>query len=875
MSDPSDIYLPPHLPYPIKITALAAPEAAEVQRGTRLLSYSFTHVNADKPELRFGTWDASVEGSVAKWYLHVGDTISQRKARDSPALAVTEPCKHGIQLGGLCCICGKDMTDFDYTGFSDASRASIQMTHSASGPTVSFEEAQRIERETAEHLLKSRKLSLIVDLDQTIVHATVDPTVGEWIAEGEAWEARHANQNGSTSNGTTTPPDGSDEVNPNWDALKDVKKFKLGPEALGQTGKTGKNHSVESEGCMYYIKPRPGWQHFLSHTASKYEMHVYTMGTRAYAEEVCAAIDPDGKLFGGRILSRDESGSLTQKSLQRLFPCDQSMVVIIDDRADVWEWSPNLVKVIPYDFFVGIGDINSAFLPKLEPMTPALPQEAPQVLKPTSEADEFSEGADISSQLTEVTEESPSPPASSLTVDGSPTFEEVEQSEIVKNEILTRNHMALDQQVEERPLAKKQEELQTEAGTSTGSSNGTTPAAKGDASTSTAPKPAARKALLKNDDIELTRVQNLLDEVHRRYFVAHDAKGSNATPKRKPGRRLSKSQVDYDVRIIIPQLRQLTLDGVHILFSSVIPLDTRPESTEIWRTALAFGAQCYTELSAKITHVVAAKRGTVKVDSARRQGGIKIVWLSWFTDSVAFWHRQDESPYLMDPEPAHPSGGGPASPPSDPHQISSDPEPDADDWDEDARRPSGSRTGEGEGGGGEGLELDEVDWSAVNDEVEAAMNESDDEDERSERSVKFGNGSEDEGSWSDETNSMISSVHSTPRGKRKRLRSITPSDGGRSVEGERDALRSPLAKRKKIVADRSGQSKLKEAFSAADFKSGDDSSEDAKTSKASTPTGLDKMDEAMDEDEEDDEDDEEDGDDDDDFLARELGEDWG
>lgn len=23
------------------------------------------------------------------------------------------------------------------------------------------------------------------------------------------------------------------------------------------------------------------------------------------------------------------------------------MVVIIDDRADVWEWSPNLVKVIP------------------------------------------------------------------------------------------------------------------------------------------------------------------------------------------------------------------------------------------------------------------------------------------------------------------------------------------------------------------------------------------------------------------------------------------------------------------------------------------------------------------------------------------------
>jgi TFIIF-interacting CTD phosphatase-like protein len=57
------------------------------------------------------------------------------------------------------------------------------------------------------------------------------------------------------------------------------------------------------------VQSSPGWEHFLKVTATKYQMHIYTMGTRAYAEEVCAAIDPDGKLFGGRILSRDESGS--------------------------------------------------------------------------------------------------------------------------------------------------------------------------------------------------------------------------------------------------------------------------------------------------------------------------------------------------------------------------------------------------------------------------------------------------------------------------------------------------------------------------------------------------------------------------------------
>lgn len=206
------------------------------------------------------------------------------------------------------------------------------MTHDASGPTVSLEEAQRIERETADHLRKVRKLSLIVDLDQTIVHATVDPTVGEWIAEGEAWEARRSKRE---AEGASSESASDDEVNPNWEALKDVKKFRLGPEALGQAfwpprGRRAeaKSKSVEFEGCDYYIKARwahppslychllmsanrkrPGTPEFLEAVSNLYEMHVYTMGTRAYAEEVCAAIDPEGKFFGGRVLSRDESGS--------------------------------------------------------------------------------------------------------------------------------------------------------------------------------------------------------------------------------------------------------------------------------------------------------------------------------------------------------------------------------------------------------------------------------------------------------------------------------------------------------------------------------------------------------------------------------------
>ncbi|EGO02585.1 hypothetical protein SERLA73DRAFT_102556 [Serpula lacrymans var. lacrymans S7.3] len=811
MSSATELFLPSNLPYPIKLVSLDARPLVSVQRGTRLLSYSFVYpstVANSKPETGFGTWDCSVEGTVDAWKVRAGDIISEQRAKDRPVILVSEPCKHGVQVGGLCCLCGKDMTGYDYTGFSDASRASIQMTHSAFGPTVSLEEAQKIEKETADHLLNSRKLSLIVDLDQTIVHATVDPTVA-------------------------TDSESDDECNPNWEALKDVRKFQL---------VKGKQKFIENEGCMYYIKPRPGWQHFLHSIANKYEMHVYTMGTRAYAEEVCAAIDPDGTIFGGRILSRDESGSLTQKSLQRLFPCDTSMVVIIDDRADVWEWSPNLVKVIPYDFFVGIGDINSTFLPKVQPLTTAIPPVPGNTASPAIL----------------------SPPVL--------TTEALERNELASKTLLTQNSLALEAQVEERPLAKKQEELRfasddgkvTEVAQETPAGRSATGCQEKQCA-STKPDKGVRQALLNNDDVELQRVKNLLEDIHRRFFGAYDSRSPEGRGKKRKTSLLGRYRPDkpYDVTKIIPSMRKETLDGIHILFSSVIPLDTKPETTEIWKVAEMFGAQCCTELSSRITHVVAAKHGTVKVDAARKRGGIKIVWLSWFTDSIALWSHQDETPYLLD-EP--PTAGPSSSPTLDPNQISSDPEPDGDDWDLDPLTVGTQSNLKSFG-------LAEIDWDDINDEVDAAMNESDDDDTRSARSMANGNVSNDDGDATD-IQSRVSGVASTPRHNRKRLRNTTPSDIGNEWTNQRhdDTLRSPLAKRKKVAAGRSGSSRLKEAISAEDL---DDDPESAVSehsggnNSSGIPQGI--FDGLREEEEEE----EGDGDDEDDFLARELEEEWG
>ncbi|KAJ7043342.1 hypothetical protein C8F04DRAFT_1074458 [Mycena alexandri] len=862
----TELFLPPSFPYPIKVISVDASSDTVIQRGTRLLSYSFVHVPAKSdalPESRFGTWDSAVDGTIQTWKVRPGEVISQRKAKDRPAVLVLEDCKHGMQISGLCVLCGKDMTNADYIGFADSSRAHIQMTHSANGPLVSLEEAQRLEKETADDLLKSRKLSLIVDLDQTIVHATVDPTVGEWRSEGAAWKARQALKKSTACDKDSDSSESEDECNPNWEALEDVGEFRLGAETFGLPPGKGKIKMLENEGPVYYIKRRPGWQAFLEDMATKYQMHVYTMGTRAYAEQVCALIDPTGKVFGGRLLSRDESGSLTQKSLQRLFPCDQSMVVIIDDRADVWEWSPNLIKVVPYDFFVGIGDINSAFLPKIEPLTPvtsqtatspnavAVPITAPTLDPPPS--------TDPAAQV------NPSLPAPISQA-------EAAQAELTEKAMLTQNSIALEAQVEERPLAKKQEELEVEVASeeapSTGESSGRLETAVAQEPT---PKKAQRKAaLLKNDDNELQRLGKLLDEVHRRFFTAYEGRRTE-DPRERAGsskrRRDSiKPKPAYDVTLIIPQIRSQVFDDVHILFSSVIPLDTNPEATEIWRMARMFGAKVTTELTADVTHVVAAKRGTVKVDAARKRGGIKIVWLAWFTDCIALWQRQDETAYLLDDGTTVSANTAEAVAAAVANEAVED-----EGWD-------------GAAQGGEDLALDTINWNDINDEVDAAMNESDDDEEGEDRRSERSTMSEDD--WQDDASSVQSnSSPSTPtRQKRKRMRSITPS----SVEsvngnGTHDALGSPLAKRKKVVAERTGYSRLKEAISADDLhtpsanaagkqRSVDDGGEGAEAPAALSSPGSGALDEWM---QEGDEDEEDEDDDEDDFLARELEEEWG
>jgi len=143
---------------------------------------------------------------------------------------------------------------------------------------------------------------------------------------------------------------------------------------------------------------------------------------------------------------------------------------------------------------------------------------------------------------------------------------------------------------------------------------------------------------------------------------------------------------------------------------------------------------------------------------ARKRGGIKIVWLAWFTDTIALWKRQDEKPYLLDDPPAlppHSSVAAASSPVEGEAGSSSDLDIDSDEWDQEPTADMGKEPG--------ALALAAINWDDINDEVEAAMNESDDDDDdgdaRSERSygMRSGNASDDE--WTDGNASVSGYVY--------------------------------------------------------------------------------------------------------------------
>ncbi|WVO12433.1 hypothetical protein L204_100032 [Cryptococcus depauperatus] len=663
MTDPpTSLSLPSSFPYPITITRIVATPGQTIKRGTRLLEYTFMSVTKrsgkeqrklggsewDKEKLEdnkndmSGTWESLIEGELIEWKdIKVGMVIEKRDS-DRPLLTVRQPCSHPVQLHGMCGLCGADLIEDDYLS-APANRAGpsrhqdgYEIAHDAMGVTVSKNEAQRLENLSRNALLSARRLSLIVDLDQTIIHTTVDPTVGEWLDEIQS-SLEHQEE------GTTSPVSPSLDAskttetrkNPNAEALKDVARFQIADDF--PSGYVKMQGNGQGEARWYFTKPRPGLKRFLQDMSKFYEMHVYTMGTRIYADAICNVIDPEGDIFSGRILSRDESGSFSTKNLKRLFPTDTSMVVVIDDRSDVWGDCPNLVKVVPYDFFLGIGDINASFLPKNN--SAPLPSSA--VIDSSSSISQSSTASTTLSPLKFTTPED---------VAGVSVVSEEEVAiEPTREEELVLKTKLLDQVSESRPLAKLQEKLEKENLVELEAKENLQNEEERIMNNTQASPAKTRKPLLNANDYELLRIAEILSEVHQRFYSAFDAIQDWNDSKKLP--------MSCDVEFIIPEIKSEVLEGCNIVFSGMIPREVEPSTTQVWQTAESFGALLTTNLTPRTTHLVTALLNTEKTYRASKMSGVKIVWGEWFWDSVALWKRMDEGKYLVRKGEVESTGG--------------------------------------------------------------------------------------------------------------------------------------------------------------------------------------------------------------------------
>lgn len=205
-------------------------------------------------------------------------------------------CPHPALFQNMCVSCGKKIDNSDLEKSDHKSKLSV------GGHTLflSKNEAESVQTSKISGLKKIRKLALILDLDNTLLHAThIQPAI----------------------------------------VTNDIRRIEL----------------IDDRGICrsHWVKLRPHLESFLKTMASYFQMSIYTAGTRQYAEHVAAILDQDGTYFGKRIVSRTDVPELSGKSLELLFLSDLSMALILDDRQDVWSGpqQKHLLPVAPYVYF--------------------------------------------------------------------------------------------------------------------------------------------------------------------------------------------------------------------------------------------------------------------------------------------------------------------------------------------------------------------------------------------------------------------------------------------------------------------------------------------------------------------------------------------
>ncbi|XP_071725141.1 RNA polymerase II C-terminal domain phosphatase-like 4 [Rutidosis leptorrhynchoides] len=156
------------------------------------------------------------------------------------------------------------------------------------------------------NLLKQSKLHLVLDIDQTLLHAVCFNDL---------------------------QPEDFDFLKQNCEDFR---------ESLCM---------FELESVHYLVKLRPYVRAFLEQANSLFELSLYTKGTKMYARCIAKLLDPEGKYFGQyrRIIGREDTP--TEFKTLDLVRVEERAILIIDD-TEIWPYdSENLLVIERYNYF--------------------------------------------------------------------------------------------------------------------------------------------------------------------------------------------------------------------------------------------------------------------------------------------------------------------------------------------------------------------------------------------------------------------------------------------------------------------------------------------------------------------------------------------
>ncbi|KAH9622284.1 hypothetical protein KSS87_009930 [Heliosperma pusillum] len=203
-----------------------------------------------------------------------------------------QQCPHHAFVNNTCAGCKKPIHKCD-------NPTTVAFRYIDRSLALSPHAIRRLQDLNLQSLLNRKKLYLVLDLDNTLIHAT---KAGK--------ENNHKKKNKSSKN--------------------DVYEILKG-EML--------------------VKLRPGARDFLENASHLFDLSIYTIADEPYAREIAKILESDTVRFT-RVISKENCTIMGRKGLDVVLS-HRGMVLIVDDLDEVWaaEDRLNIIKIQPYTFF--------------------------------------------------------------------------------------------------------------------------------------------------------------------------------------------------------------------------------------------------------------------------------------------------------------------------------------------------------------------------------------------------------------------------------------------------------------------------------------------------------------------------------------------